>query len=331
VADNTALDYETTVSFALTITVDDGRGEQGSATVTVNLNDLDENHAPVIADQSFGIDENSLGGASVGMVLASDADGDVLNYAITAGNSSGTFAIGTTTGELTVADNTALDYETTVSFTLTITVDDGRGKQGFATVTVNLNNLDENHAPVIADQSFSIDENSLNGTSIGMVVASDADGDVLNYAITAGNSSGTFAISTSTGELTVADNTALDYETTVSFALTITVDDGRGEQGSATVHVNIIDLEDTSVLGTRQAQPSNSILIPNPAKADLTVKNDGELIQKVYIVELSGRIIKEVIANTHQTVISVSDLTPGIYMLLVTTQSGTRSNRFIKE
>ena len=69
-------------------------------------------------------------------------------------------------------------------------------------MTINLNNLNE--APVVNDQSFSVNENAANGTVVGTVVASDPDaGDTLGYAITAGNTGGAFAINASTGEITV--------------------------------------------------------------------------------------------------------------------------------
>ena len=62
-----------------------------------------------------------------------------------------------------------------------------------ATVTINLNNLNE--APIVNDQSFSMNENAAKGTVVGTVVATDPDaGDTLTYAITGGNTGGAFAI-----------------------------------------------------------------------------------------------------------------------------------------
>ena len=70
---------------------------------------------------------------------------------------------------------------------------------------------DVNEAPTVNDQSFAIDENSADGTSVGMVAASDVDaGDTLSYAITGSTA---FEIDIDTGEITVADSTQLDYET----------------------------------------------------------------------------------------------------------------------
>jgi len=72
-----------------------------------------------------------------------------------------------------------------------------------ATVIVNL--TDVNEVPVIANQTFSIAENSANGTSVGTVVASDPDaGQTLTYSILSGNTSGAFALNASTGVFDVA-------------------------------------------------------------------------------------------------------------------------------
>src|SRR6476661_40525 len=96
-----------------------------------------------------------------------------------------------------------------------------------------------NTAPSITAQTFSIAENSTAGTAVGTVTATDADGDALTYSITAGNAGGAFSINASTGALTVANSTALDYETTPSFGLTVQVSDGSNSS-TVTVTVNLM-------------------------------------------------------------------------------------------
>ena len=103
----------------------------------------------------------------------------------------------------------------------------------------------KNRAPVVNDQSFSINENSANGTVVGTVVASDPDGNTLSYSITAGNTSSAFAINASTGALTVANSAALDFETISKFSLTVRVADPAGLSDTAIVTVNLIDVNET--------------------------------------------------------------------------------------
>ncbi len=242
VADPAQLDFETTTSFTLDVVVTDIGGLSDTATITVDLNDVNE--APEIAAQSFSVDENSPATTAVGTVLASDPDaGDVLNYAITGGSGQTAFAIDAATGAITVADASLLDFEATPSFTLDVTVTDLGGLSDTATITVDLN--DVNEAPEIAAQSFSVDENSPATTAVGTVVASDPDaGDVLNYAITGGSGQTAFAIDPSTGALTVAAGAVLDFEATPSFTLDVTVTDFDGLSDTATITVDLNDINE---------------------------------------------------------------------------------------
>ncbi|GAA5480858.1 cadherin domain-containing protein [Haloferula sargassicola] len=77
----------------------------GSAIQPFNVNDSPQWSAGASAfSASYGADP----GTSVGSIAASDPEGDSLCYAILSGNSAGAFAIDSTTGEITVANGTAL-------------------------------------------------------------------------------------------------------------------------------------------------------------------------------------------------------------------------------
>ena len=100
------------------------------------------------------MNENAVNGTVVGTAVASDPDaGDTLSYAITGGNTGGAFAINASTGQITVNNPSALNFETTPSFSLTVQVTDAGtpGLTDTATVTINLNNLNEN--PIVNDQT----------------------------------------------------------------------------------------------------------------------------------------------------------------------------------
>ena len=78
----------------------------------------------------------------------------------------------------------------------------------------------------MADQSFSVDENSGDTTVVGSIVVSDVDGDVLTVLVTGGSGQTALAVS-SAGAITVAESAQLDFETTPSFTLDVEVSDGQ--------------------------------------------------------------------------------------------------------
>jgi len=165
------------------------------------------NQSPVIINQSFNINENMPNGTLVGQVIASDPNaGQTLSFAITSGNTSGAFYINSSNGNLTVANSSALNYETNPVFQLTVQVtDNGPGNlSASATITVNVNNINE--PPVMAAQSFSISTGLAQGSPVGNMSATDPDaGQTLTYSITAGNTGNAFAINASSGLITVAN------------------------------------------------------------------------------------------------------------------------------
>ncbi|HDZ20438.1 MAG TPA: DUF4347 domain-containing protein [Phycisphaerae bacterium] len=260
VADNSNLDRETTTSYALIVQVEDTGALIDTATITVNVTDINDTTPVITASQSFAVAENAADTISVGTALATDADtsGSLQSWTITAGNGDGIFAINSSTGEITVTDNSNLDRETTASYTLTLTVGDGVNTSATETVTISV--TDVNEAPTVSDGTFSIGENAANADVVGAASASDVDaGDSLTYSITAGNGDGVFAINSSTGQITVADNTNLDYETTTSYALAVQVEDTGALTDTATITVNVTDVTDVNEAPTIDNQSLGAI------------------------------------------------------------------------
>ena len=251
VLDTTLLDYETTAQFDLTVEVTDSGGLSGQATVTLNLADVNE--APVIAAQTFSIQENVAAGALVGLVTADDEDaGDPqLSFAIVPGLDSAAVTINAASGEIHVADSSAFDFESDRYVNLNVRVTDGGGLSSTAAVTVNLTNVNE--SPGIRDAQYMIAENLAVGTPLGTPVASDPDsaaGDTLSYAIVGGSGDGIFAVDPSTGEISVADSASLDYETETQFDLQVRVTDGGGLSDESTVAVFLADVNDVTPVVT---------------------------------------------------------------------------------
>lgn len=228
---------------SFTYTVKDSGGLTSSATVTVSVTGV--NDAPVVNAQSFTVREDAANNTIVGTVQNSDPDvGDTASFAITGGNNGGAFTIDPNTGVLTVLSKAALDMQTSIP--LTVTVTDRAGTTGAGTITVNVTNVDQ--PPVVNDQSFNLAENSPAGTAVGTVVSSDPDGDPRTYAITGGNTGGAFAIDSATGVIAVVNQAAVDFESTPNFALTVTVT-AAGLSDTALVTINLSNANDAPLAG----------------------------------------------------------------------------------
>ena len=117
------------------------------------------NNEPYFTDNTAArsVAENTAAGEDVGAaVTATDDDGDTLTYAL-AGADAGAFDLDSSTGQLTVRD--ALDYEARASYTLTVTVSDGKDAAGEAdnavddTIAVTVSVLDVDEAGTVAFDS----------------------------------------------------------------------------------------------------------------------------------------------------------------------------------
>ena len=141
-----ALDYESSPAHTLTVEATDAGGLSDTATVSIEITDVNEAPSFGADEYTFTVPENSAIAHSVGTAAATDPDeGDTLTYSISAGNDEGAFAIGGSTGSITVAD--ALDYETTVAYKLTVEVSDGRGGAATATLRISVGDVAEDGPP----------------------------------------------------------------------------------------------------------------------------------------------------------------------------------------
>ena len=167
VAKSAVLDYETITTFSLLVRVSDG-ALSDSATFTINLTDVDEdsittNQAPAITAATYSLAENSPNGIVLGTIEASDPDGDTLTYTIVSGNDAEAFSLDSEIGELTVSTSSALDFETTPSYSLGIEVSDG-ALSDLAIFTINLTDVEEEEEILsLADASAMIYPNPSDG------------------------------------------------------------------------------------------------------------------------------------------------------------------------
>ena len=196
--------------------------------ITVNVNNLNDNAPVFTSPSSFSANENQT---SIDTVTASDADDSPLSFSV-----SGSELLITDSGVLSFAS--APDYESKSSYTATISVTDGLASAS-QNITVNVNNLNDNAPVFTSADSFSAAENQI---VIGIVTASDADGNPVSFAV-----SGSELSISSAGALTFI--VAPDYETKNTFTATVTVFDAAvdgAQSNTQNITVNVSNLNDNA-------------------------------------------------------------------------------------
>jgi len=255
---------------------------------------------PIIDDVVVSLDENSPNGTSVydehdkNTGTDIDGDGDHIAYSIIAGNTLGAFTIDPATGIITVADVTKIDFETTQTFVLTVEASDGLNTDT-GTVTINLNNLNDNPPVAVAD-SYSVNEGGTLTVPAPGVLGndSDADGNAITAIKMSDPTHGTLVLN--------ADGSFVythDGSETTSDSFTYKVNDGTFDGNTVTVSITIIPVNDPPVAnndtynvdegGTlnisapgilsndtdAEGDPLTAILVSNPAHGTLTLNADG--------------------------------------------------------
>ncbi len=243
-------DYESTVSYTLTVQASDNEFTDltASAAVTVLISNENDN-APLFAaaPYSFTVPEGQSGTQSpvvIGSVSASDADGVVPRYSLSAGATE-RFSVGSASGVVSYI-GTGEDYETrSDAYTLTVRATDGASAAVFtaAEVTVLISNENDN-APLFAAAlySFTVPEGQSGTQSpvvIGSVSASDADGVAPLYSLSAGATE-RFSVGSASGVVSYI-GTGEDYETrSDAYTLTVRATDGASAAVFTAAEVTVL-------------------------------------------------------------------------------------------
>ena len=227
VANGQLIGSETTTAYVVTIRVTDQYGLTFDEGFAINVARVHGGtmvgNPPSNATLTGGtVAEGATNGTVVATISGVDPNaGAVLTYSLT-NNAGGRFAINGNTGQVTVANGSLLDYESATSHAITVRVtDEGNASQsGMSfdkTFTINVTSV--NAAPTNATLTGgSVAENAANGTVVGTVAGVDPDaGATLSYSLL-NSAGGRFAINASTGQLTVANGSLLDFESATSHA-----------------------------------------------------------------------------------------------------------------
>src|SRR4029079_16392444 len=221
VADSTLLNFETTPSFTLNVTATANGTPALTDTAVITITLTDVNEAPVLG--AIGNKAVQVGQLLTFTVTETDPDvGQTLVFSSTALPTGATFD--TASGAFSWTPTAGQVGDTPLTFTVTDNGTPPLNDSESITITVSSTPV-VNQPPVVNDQPFSVAENSANGTVVGTIVATDPDaGQTLSFLGTGGKGQAAFAVS-STGQITVADSTLLNFETTPSVTLNVTATD----------------------------------------------------------------------------------------------------------
>ncbi|MFP4133606.1 MAG: cadherin repeat domain-containing protein [Halothece sp.] len=167
-------------------------------------------------------------------IVTVESEPSEVSFSITGGEDAALLTINSETGELSFIE--AQDFENPRSasgdnnYTVEVTATNDLNLTDQKTVTVAVQ--DVNEQPVLEESSFSILKSSAAGTVVGTVTATDPEGDDISYSL----EGDTFAIDSDSGEITVADATALQETDNETLEVAVTASDGETE---TTANVNI--------------------------------------------------------------------------------------------
>lgn len=204
---------------------------------------------PAHLESQWSLAENSANGTVLGPVVTDTAGlGAVLQLVLDSQLPATAFAFDPSSSQLTVANPGELDFETQPQFELEFSVTVA-ALPGFSLpwpVRVELS--DVNEAPTLAAQSFSVRETAADGSAVGEVVASDPDAGVngeLTFAIIGGSGAAIFAIDAVSGQISVADASAITPAQS-PFSLEVRVSDGGSPalDATASMSITVVDVND---------------------------------------------------------------------------------------
>jgi hypothetical protein len=279
------------------------------------------NSAPTIssnggsATASVTATENN---ATVTTVTATDADaGQSLTYSIAGGADAAKFTINSTTGQLSFASTPNYEAPTDSGgnnvYDVTVQVSDGNGGTDTQAIAVTVANTNEGPTD-LALSATTVAENATTGTVVGTVTGTDPDAsDTKSYSLT-DTAGGRFAINRTTGQLTVADGSLLNYESAASHTVTVQVTDSGGQSYSETFTINLTNVNEgptgADATVTISEDTAHTLTTANFGFSDVDA---GDSLSAVRIDSLppAGSLTLSGVAVTAGQVVSVADITAG--------------------
>ncbi|KAA0161535.1 hypothetical protein FNF27_08157 [Cafeteria roenbergensis] len=233
-------------SYSLVLQLADDGVPSLSTTCTTEVSVLAPNRPPKLSADAyaFSIFENVPAGSQAGRLAATDIDSSALSFKWSKADSVNHFAIHPTSGAVTVAPGSSINFEARSRYTYEAQVVDDAGNSDTAAVVITV--MDDADSPSINQPaSISVPELASDGTPVGApLTATDEDAnDAMTWSVI---SSDVFEISASTGQLKVkaGGGSKLDFETSRSTQVSVQVTDSYGRSAFRTVPVAVTDVNE---------------------------------------------------------------------------------------
>ncbi|MGA0845008.1 MAG: cadherin domain-containing protein [Luteolibacter sp.] len=266
----------------------------------------------IVKSDRFSIAENSPNGTQVGIVNPrNNHSGQAITYQISSGNLNNAFSIQASSGQITVANSSALDFETLstrwddpAEIALFVSITNAANPSLNESIRVVITVSDVNEAPILsAGNNLTL----LPATQVGtnLLTLSSSDPDRFQYptlSISSGNNAGFFSLDSGSGILRVASSPI----TPGSYSLVITSTDQGSPQrsSSSTVNITVIDVPDgfepgsivrtfyNDIIGTSVSSLTSSAKFPqNPDDEQTLSSFDGGSYGENYGSTIRGYVI----------------------------------------
>ncbi|SEI16964.1 T1SS-143 domain-containing protein/type I secretion C-terminal target domain (VC_A0849 subclass) [Rhizobium tibeticum] len=260
VANGSLLNYETATSHVIVIKASDASGASSTQSFTIGVSDVAPS-AP--ADGNGGtntVAEGAATGTLVGITAtATDVNGGTVTYSLD-DNAGGRFAINSSTGVVTVANGSLLNYETATSHMIVIKASDASGASSTQSFTIGVSDVAPSAPADGNGGTNTVAEGAATGTLVGITAtATDVNGGTVTYSLD-DNAGGRFAINSSTGVVTVANGSLLNYETATSHMIVIKASDASGASSTQSFTIGVTDVVEVAAQATQHdyGQGNNS-------------------------------------------------------------------------
>ncbi|XP_041849765.1 protocadherin-16-like [Melanotaenia boesemani] len=253
-------------SFDFTVTAMDGGGLSSVAYVKVDLVDINDNRPTFYPlNYAVSLSTQSAPGTSVVRVTAYDPDlgeNGKLTYKIVPGGASPYFTLNKDTGVISLSRSVYGKANSIIP--MVISVQDGGGLFALVNAKVNISVVAGLVAPPLFEHTlyyFTVPEDALRGTVVGIVQASSKTGtstDIV-YTISSGDPAGYFTVDPDTGVLRTS--LPLDHESQSALDVEVQARSGNPPAfGQTRVHITIADINDNPPVFLPSS--SESLLLP---------------------------------------------------------------------